>query len=72
MGKGVGKLDHWYTQLRAGKALVEFKNLRLGRASHYSQQVAHKLPVPSIFVSQPTKSVKLVGGVRTNPSLLSF
>ena len=72
MGKGAGKLDHWYTQLRAGKVLVEFKNLRLGRAAHYSQQVSHKLPVPSTFISQPTKNVKITGCTRTNPSLLSF
>lgn len=72
MGKGAGKLSHWYTQMRSGKFIVEFKNLRLGRASYYSKQVAHKLPVESIFVLQPTRIIKLVGGSRTSPTLLSF
>lgn len=72
MGKGAGKLANWYTQIRSGKTIVEFKNLRLGRSMHYSTQVSHKLPVPSKFVSQQVKSLKLVGGSRTNPQLLSY
>ena len=43
MGKGAGKLSNWYTQIRAGKLIVEFKNLRYGRAEYYSKQVTHKL-----------------------------
>lgn len=49
MGKGAGKLSTWYTQIRGGTALVEFKNLRLGRARYYSNQVSHKLPIPAVF-----------------------
>lgn len=44
MGKGAGKLANWHTQIRGGKALVEFKNLRLGRAAHYSARLGSKLP----------------------------
>lgn len=72
MGKGAGKLSHWYTQIRSGKFIVEFKNLRLGRAIYFSHQVSHKLPVPALFTSQPTRFVKLVGSSRTSPQLLSF
>lgn len=72
MGKGAGKLATWYTQLRGGKILVEFKNLRLGRAVHFAKQVQHKLPVPSTILQTPTRNIKLVGARKTNPSLLSF
>jgi len=72
MGKGAGKLSTWYTQLRGGKSLVEFKNLRPGRAAHFSKQVAHKLPVPSTFYQQTTRNLKLVGSRRTNPNLYMF
>lgn len=72
MGKGAGKLANWYTQIRAGKLLVEFKNLRYGRAEYYSKQVMHKLPVPSLTLRQPSRSLKLVGSARTSPHLISF
>jgi large subunit ribosomal protein L16 len=72
MGKGAGKLSTWYTQIRGGRILVEFKNLRLGRARYYSNQVAHKLPVPATFTCLPTRVLKVVGARKTNPSLLSF
>ena len=32
MGKGCGKLKTWYTPVRGGVTLMEFKNLRSGRA----------------------------------------
>jgi len=72
MGKGAGKLASWYTQIRGGKVLVEFKNLRLGRAIYFSKQVAHKLPVSTTVFSKQTKNVKIVGGSKTNPTLQTF
>lgn len=72
MGKGSGKLANWYTQIRAGKFILEFKNLRLGRAIYYSDQISHKLPVSSTFVSYPTREVKLVGSSSTTPPLNFF
>ena len=72
MGKGAGKLANWYTQIRAGKPIVEFKNLRFGRAKYYSKQVAHKLPVPSAFQALSTTSVKLVGSSRINANPAPF
>ena len=72
MGKGAGKLSSWYTQIRGGKALIEFKNLRPGRAYHFAKQVAHKLPVPSTIHHSETRNIKLVGSRRTNPTLFMF
>lgn len=72
MGKGAGKLSTWYTQLRGGKVLVEFKNLRLGRAAYYAKQVAHKLPVEATFLTPETRNIKLSNTTKTNPTLVSF
>jgi large subunit ribosomal protein L16 len=43
MGKGKGKLSCWFTNIRGGIVLVEFKNLRLGRSLYYIKQLQHKL-----------------------------
>lgn len=72
MGKGVGKLSTWFTQLRAGRNLAEFKNLRLGRAIHYSKQLRHKLPVPASIRTIDSRPLHLVGSRRTNPILSTF
>ena len=72
MGKGAGKLSTWFTQLRGGKTIVEFKNLRFGRAIYYSKRVHHKLPVPTTFIHCPTRNLKLVLGKKANPSLFTF
>lgn len=52
MGKGTGKLAGWVADLPSGLNIVEFKNLRTGRADYYSTQVKHKLPVDSVVVRQ--------------------
>ena len=67
MGKGSGKLATWYTHLYAGVFVVEFKNLRPGRAFYYATQIQHKLPVITHFTSFYSKSIKITGGSRTNP-----
>lgn len=72
MGKGAGKLSTWYTQIRGGKNLIEFKNLRLGRAIYYSGQVTHKLPVYTSIYRSKTKNLGLVQGRRANPDLCFF
>ena len=43
MGKGKGKLSIWSTLLFTGHLLLEFKNLRNGRAKHYLRQAQYKL-----------------------------
>jgi len=52
MGKGKGKLAGWIADLPSGVNLVEFKNLRSGRAEYYCKQVQHKLPVKSKILMQ--------------------
>lgn len=47
MGKGKGKLEAWYTTVYPGTTLVEFKNLRYGRAFHFCRQLTFKLGVPT-------------------------
>jgi large subunit ribosomal protein L16 len=45
MGKGKGKLECWFTNVSGGVTLIEFKNLRRGRASFFMRQMTHKLGV---------------------------
>lgn len=47
MGKGKGKLECWFTNISGGSILIEFKNLRKGRASYFMKQMTHKLGVPT-------------------------
>jgi large subunit ribosomal protein L16 len=55
MGKGVGKLYAWSSQLAGGINILEFKNLRHGRVKYFFKQLAHRLPTQ-------TKNVFKVGG----------
>jgi large subunit ribosomal protein L16 len=47
MGKGKGKLECWFTTVRAGTLLLQFKNLRHGRATFFFKQLTHKLGIPT-------------------------
>jgi large subunit ribosomal protein L16 len=67
MGKGAGKLSTWYTYVRGGVFLVEFYNLRPGRASYFAMRIKHKLPVVSRHVEHYSNSIKVYGGQKTNP-----
>ncbi len=51
MGKGKGKLECWFTNVSGGSIIVEFRNLRKGRASFFMKQLTYKLgtPTKSIF-----------------------
>ena len=66
MGKGIGKLSTWFTQLYGGTFIVEFRNLRRGRALYFSKQISSRLPVSTKFCEQQTTSIKLHGSARTN------
>lgn len=58
MGKGKGKLSIWSTQLYTGHILVEFKNLRNGRAKYYFRQSRFKLKSTfKIIWSGPTQKI---------------
>ena len=50
MGKGKGKLSGWYGKLPSGVNLVEYRNLRNGRATYFLRQVKFRLPVYSRLV----------------------
>ena len=67
MGKGAGKLHAWYTHLHPGMTVVEFKNLRRGRAAYYAKQVKHKFSIRTRFVEHYTNSIKIQSGQKTNP-----
>lgn len=66
MGKGAGKLSSWFTQLHGGVFIVEFRNLRRGRAVYFSNQITSKLPVETRFTERDSFSVKLYAASGTN------
>ena len=73
MGKGIGKLSTWHTLVSGGTLLVEFKNLRKGRASYFANQVSYRLPVPTIIYYINSKMpLKLIGSRRVHYSLMPF
>ena len=73
MGKGVGKLSTWYALVPGGTFLLEFKNLRKGRATYYAQQVASRLPVPTqLQIDGSHMHVRLIGSYRVHYSILPF
>lgn len=57
MGKGKGKLQCWFTNVSGGTMLIEFKNLRKGRARLFMSQMTHKLGVPTRHVFANTEYV---------------
>ena len=72
MGKGIGKLSLWFTKIRPGTLLVEFTNLRLGRAKYFSRQLTFKLNTPSILISETSKNIKLYGSKSLNVTATPF
>lgn len=50
MGKGKGKLECWFTNISGGSVIVEFQNLRRGRASFFMKQLTNKFGVPTKFL----------------------
>ena len=73
MGKGVGKLSTWHTLVAGGTFLIEFKNLRKGRATYYAKQVSIRLSVPAqVTVLHDYLCFKLAGSPRTHYSMLPF
>jgi len=59
MGKGSGKLNTWVIYIRGGCLIVEFKNLRPGRADYFLKKVRTKITVPSTIVRRYTRQVAL-------------
>lgn len=50
MGKGKGKLKTWFTNVRGGTILLEYRNLRHGRVLYFFRQTAFKLGVKSVTI----------------------
>ena len=72
MGKGTGKLHSWFTNVRAGTIVVEFANLRSGRAKYFMNQIRFKLAVPVKILVKQSKSVRIQGGSSTNIAVEPF
>lgn len=67
MGKGKGKLECWFTNISGGSIVIEFKNLRKGRAIFFMKQMTHKFGIPTKYLfntnnyfNLPIKSSKYV------------
>lgn len=54
MGKGKGKLECWFTDISGGTILIEFQNLRKGRAVHFMKQMTHKIGIRTKYVFSTT------------------
>lgn len=61
MGKGKGKVKDWVSILPAGVNLVEYKNLRYGRAVHFLTQIRSKLSSKSVIVKKYSYVPSLYG-----------
>lgn len=72
MGKGAGKLNAWQIQMRGGVFVLEFKNLRPGRAIHFFKKVATKLPTPVKIQFQASKYIQLSGIRSCNPFVRAY
>lgn len=73
MGKGVGKLSTWHTLVSGGTLLIEFRNLRKGRATYYAKQVSIRLSAPAqVTILHDYILFKLAGSRRTHYTTLPF
>lgn len=59
MGKGTGKLKTWVSRLKTGHVLIEFKNLRRGRALFFIKQIQLRIKCTSKIVLKSHYSVSL-------------
>jgi len=72
MGKGKGKLDCWFTTIKGGVILCEFKNLRPGRSAYFTNQMTHKLGIPTKLLFLSSKRIKSPTSFRTQSRLTTF
>lgn len=56
MGKGKGRLNDWISIISAGTNIVEYKNLRSGRAMHFLKQLSFKLNVRTLIIYKYRKT----------------
>jgi ribosomal protein L16/L10AE len=50
MGKGTGKLTCWFTLIKSGSTIIEFKNIRHGRAYYYMRLFSFKMSCDTVFL----------------------
>lgn len=72
MGKGVGKLSGWITEIPSGVFLFEYRNLRPGRFNYYFDQVSARLPVRVRVVNPNFTKKSLILSPSVKVSGLSF
>lgn len=58
--------------MRGGVFVLEFKNLRPGRAIHFFKKVATKLPTPTKIQFQASKYIQLSGIRSCNPFVKAY
>jgi large subunit ribosomal protein L16 len=65
MGKGKGKAKKWFALIKGGVNLIEFLNLRTGRALYFFKQISLRLSAKTVpifhhktFISHPFNSSK--------------
>ena len=61
MGKGTGKLKTWVSKLKTGHILIEFKNLRKGRAFFFIKQIQFRIKCTSKIVLKSGQITNLPG-----------
>jgi len=71
MGKGKGKLDRWFTNIRSGTTLLRFQNLRPGRFRYYARQVTSKLGIATALSFETARTSPALFK-RTRQSRLRF
>lgn len=72
MGKGKGKLECWFTNVRGGVILLEFKNLRNGRAFFFIKQIQYKLGIIISIYNKSSKNLALPLKISKTFKLKSF
>lgn len=52
MGKGKGAVEHWVAVVKPGRILFEMAGIDRQTAQRALELAAHKMPIPTVFVSR--------------------
>jgi ribosomal protein L16/L10AE len=72
MGKGAGKLNSWSINMKSGVFVIEFKNLRLGRAKFFFKKIITKIPTRTSMIFTNNRNIKLNSIRSTNVTYTNF
>ena len=72
MGKGKGKTKKWFAPVKPGTILVEFRNLRHGRAIYFFQRLTFKLKSRVVFLNKFNQFVQTPMRLRRNIVLKNY